>query len=292
MREKFPHLERVMIVRGQRVSSPDDYGDVIKRLAVVGAQYFEQMLPPPLKPRPLHIGLSGGETIWELVRAIPDLPRPDVHIHTTGLVGLGNSAMSPSHVDPTTNALSLWETCGHLDGCCRVATVAPYVFDQAKSDHRKTIAREIKRMADNKNIRETIEAMDDIEIAFTGIGTLTPPPKSDETFRKRLTMVSLLGDAVGLKELVDERAAADLSYCLIDKDGNGDLNKWGFFLTAGHYSQYKGIDFYKRMVSTGRKVVAIAGPYKVAAIRAALNAKAFNVWITDEDSARQIADGE
>jgi DNA-binding transcriptional regulator LsrR (DeoR family) len=45
------------------------------------------------------------------------------------------------------------------------------------------------------------------------------------------------------------------------------------------------------MVESGKKVIASAGPYKLDAIKIALKAKMFNVWITDEHTARQIAEG-
>jgi len=42
------------------------------------------------------------------------------------------------------------------------------------------------------------------------------------------------------------------------------------------------------MVEQNKPVVAIAGPYKLEPIKAALKGKLFNVWITDQHTAEEI----
>ena len=51
----------------------------------------------------------------------------------------------------------------------------------------------------------------------------------------------------------------------------------------------RGLGFYKTMTQVAKPVIAIAGPYKLAALRAALKGKLFNVLVTDEHTARELA---
>jgi DNA-binding transcriptional regulator LsrR (DeoR family) len=289
--KKFPHLQKVLIVPGSPINGLVEYVETLKRFAVVAADYFEHEAEQRhAKRKLLRVGISGGETLLEFVNAVPERRRPNVHIHTTALIGLGGRKMSVSHVDPATNAMILWGKKGRYLGQCHFATVTPYDNPHRGHDSRKFIAEQIKLLAKNTAIKPILQGMDQIDIAFTAIGTLNPPVKQlTHEYRNRMTMVGVLEPLVSLKEIAAEGAVADLSYCLIDRNGESDP-KWEFFLTAGYFSQYRGIAFYRHMVDQGKKVVAIAGPYKVPAISAALRAKAFNVWITDEDSARQIAD--
>ena len=92
------------------------------------------------------------------------------------------------------------------------------------------------------------------------------------------------------KDLATDGAVGDLGCCFFDANGNGRKD-WEFFLTAGHYSdnsEYRGVEFYRHLVRSGKQVVVVAGIYKVPAILAALKGKLFNVWITDEETARTI----
>jgi DNA-binding transcriptional regulator LsrR (DeoR family) len=133
--------------------------------------------------------------------------------------------------------------------------------------------------------------MDKIDVAFAGIGAIDPN-SIDPAQNSRLSMTGLLSmvSSTIQKDLAGEGATADVSYCLIDKNGIG-RPEWQFFLTAGHYSKFPGIKFYQEMVCQRKPVVVVAGPHKIEAIRAALKAQAFNYWVTDEDSAHHIAEG-
>jgi DNA-binding transcriptional regulator LsrR (DeoR family) len=46
------------------------------------------------------------------------------------------------------------------------------------------------------------------------------------------------------------------------------------------------------MVKEGKHVIVVAGTYKAPAILAALKGELFNVWITDDDTARKILDAK
>ena len=132
--------------------------------------------------------------------------------------------------------------------------------------------------------------MDGLDAAFVTIGNVTPPPEAPPALRNRLrvSIAELMQPLVTQEQLEAEGALADFSGILLDAAGKSK-EKWRFFLTAGHYSDHPGIAFFQHMVTEGRKVVAIAGAYKLPAVRAALAAKALNVLVTDEYSAKELA---
>jgi DNA-binding transcriptional regulator LsrR (DeoR family) len=288
IRQKYSHLDEVIIVPGEPITTADQYTALLKRWGAIAADYLEKLLDHHLD-KILHVGISGGETLLEFVNAVPSRPRAKVHVYATACVGRGRSDITSSHIDPVVNATLLWAKSGLLPGNCHYATVPPYSdLKERGTRARNSIADEVNELADRDAIRVVIEAMEKLDIAFGGIGVVNPP-SGDAVHMSRVTMTGLLKPiSVNIeKELAHEKAAADFAYCLVD--GNGKPNPdWNFFISAGHYSKHPGIDFYRHMVDSGKKVVTMAGPYKIAAIVACLKARAFNVWITDEDSARQV----
>lgn len=288
IRQKYPHLTDVVIVPGQPVTTTDQYSALLKRWGAIAAEYLDRFIDHH-PDKILHVGISGGETLLEFVNALPSHPRSKVHVYATACVGRGRSDITAAHVDPVVNATLLWAKSGLLPGNCHYATVPPYSdLKERGTRARGSIADELEELADRAAIRVVIEAMEKLDIAFGGIGVINPP-SGDAVHMSRVTMTGLLKPvSVNIeKELSREKAAADFAYCLIDENGKSK-DDWRFFLSAGHYSKHAGIDFYRHMVESGKKVVTMAGPYKVAAIVACLKARAFNVWITDEDSAQQV----
>jgi DNA-binding transcriptional regulator LsrR (DeoR family) len=288
LRAKFNHLEKVIILPGEPVTTADQYTALLKRWGAIAADYFDRFIDDH-PDKILHVGMSGGETLLEFVNAVPSRPRPKVHVYATACVGRGRSDITTSHVDPVVNATLLWAKSGLLPGNCHYATVPPYNDLKERGRRaRASIAEELKELADRAAIRVVIGAMEKLDIAFGGIGVVAPP-SADAVHISRVTMTGLLKPiSVNIEtELDHEKAAADFAYCLIDENGKPD-DRWSFFISAGHNSKHAGINFYTHMVDSGKKVVTMAGPYKIRAIIACLRARAFNVWITDEDSARQV----
>jgi DNA-binding transcriptional regulator LsrR (DeoR family) len=288
LRTKFNHLEKVIILPGKPVTTADQYTALLKRWGGIAADYFDHFLDEH-PDKIVHVGISGGETLLEFVNAVPSRPRAKVHVYATACVGRGRSDITSSHIDPVVNATLLWAKSGLLPGNCHYATVPPYNdLKERGTRARSSITDELNELAAREAIRVVIEAMEKLDIAFGGIGVVNPT-SGDAVHMSRVTMAGLLKPiSVNIeKELAREKAAADFAYCLVDGDGKPNP-EWNFFILAGHYSKHPGIDFYRHMVDSGKKVVTMAGPYKIAAIVACLKARAFNVWITDEDSAQQV----
>lgn len=279
LKETFPHLKEIIVVP----SMGDDYEQLLPRWGVAAATYFDSLVEAANGD--LHIGITGGESLFEFCEAVTTQRRESVHIHTTALVGHGRLLPTASHIDPVVNAGLLWAKCGRINGHCHYATVPPY--DGLTRDE---IANEIEQLARRKPIREVIQDMDRIDVAFAGLGLVRPKLGRDEqVLVNKITMTALLQPMVTPEQLAEEGAVAELSNCFFDAEGNG--SQWNFFLTAGHYDpERRGIEFFRRMVKDGKPVVVIAGEPKAEAIKVALKAKLFNVWITDYETVYKIAD--
>jgi DNA-binding transcriptional regulator LsrR (DeoR family) len=288
IKQRFPHLVRVMVVPGPPIKTIPHYEFFLKRAGILAADYFDDIVDHHT-PGPLHVGISGGETILEFVNAVPERLRKNLHIHATALVGRARVQRSASHINPDINATILWSRSGRLPGRGEYLTVAPYPVGKPSPETRSAARDQLAKLAQSKLAEAVIKPMDKIEIAFAGIGVLNPGATTPVQ-RARLSMTDLIQSVVSAKELERENAVADMSYSLIDKNGDS-YPEWQFFLTAGCLSGHPGVDFYKHLVDRGKRVVTIAGPFKMAAIKATLAAKAFNVWITDEFTARRVAEG-
>jgi DNA-binding transcriptional regulator LsrR (DeoR family) len=235
--------------------------------------------------RPLHVGISGGETLLSFANAVTECQREHVHIYTSALVGRGRLRDEASHVDPLVNATVLWAKCGRLPGHCHYATVPPY-----DALTRGQIGGELRELLKRQPIREVIADMNRINVAFAGLGLVKP---TNPGLANQLTMTGLLEEIVPREALDREGATGDLAYCLFDETGNRSTKyNWEFFLTAGACGddpEGRGLGFYKQMVKDRKqkkKVIVIAGSLKQPAIGPALKAKLFNVWITDANTAR------
>jgi len=286
LQRKFDHLKEIITVPWY---FQEEYPNLLKRWGVAAAVYFETLAD---KGDELHVGITGGETLFEFCEAVSTKRRPNVHIYTTALVGRGRLVDTASHIDPLVNAQILWAKCGRINGHIHYATVPPY-----GDLTRAGIAKELDGLARRQPIREAIEEMDKINVAFAGLGLVKPEPKSEaEANTSKLTMTGLLEPMVTPEQLVAEGAIADFSNSFFDSNGHGDDDKWRFFLTAGHYDpERRGIEFFRRMVEDSKKkVILIAGYLKEDAIKIALQARLFNVWITDNqtlhDTAKDLCD--
>src|SRR5258708_21613358 len=130
LREKFKHLRKVEIVPGGEVKTEEDYAELIQKLAVATALYFDKLVDDGMlldEDGQLHVDMSGGETLLEGMSALPDRTRRNVHLYATALIGR-LPFLSTSHGDPRTNATLAWARSGRLPGRCLYATVPPYNF--------------------------------------------------------------------------------------------------------------------------------------------------------------------
>jgi deoxyribonucleoside regulator len=287
VQNRYPHLIKVMIVPGAGAKTAKRYEEFSKSAALAGADYLDEVWSQ--KPgQPFRLGVSGGETLLQFVNAVPQRDRENVYIHVTGLIGTGRLHKSTSLIHPIVNASILWSRCGSLPGHCEYATVSPYVSDSPGPGALAAVEEELKKVEANRSVRDVIEGMNSIDVAFASIGMVDPGENSNAVMRSKLTMTGLLEQIITTSDLTRQKAVADFSYCLIDEDGNS-RPEWRFFLTAGDGSKYPDVRFYRHMVEKKKTVVVMAGPFMVPALKAALRGKLFNVLITDQDSAKQLA---
>ena len=292
LKQRFGFLKRVVIAPGGKVESEEDYGKLIRRWAIAAANHFDEVVNSGKlrdKEGTLRVSMTGGETILETMTALDDHPRQGVYFYSGAFLGRGRMH-GFSHVDSTTNATIAWARSGRLSGHCIYATVSPsesnYGLEEAPLKERMSALRgEVDAIGENSSIANVVRELDEVAVSFAGLGLVTSP-KGSRGLLNRLTATSLLRKSVRENELAGEGAVGDMSYCFFDKDGNG-RKEWQFFLTAGHWST-PGVEYYREMVRRGKEVIVIAGAYKTPAIRAALKGQLFNVWITDEPTAREI----
>jgi len=288
---EFGHLVKVKVVPGGEIETEKEYSELLRRWASEAATYFDTLVDDGKKH---NVGFSGGETLLEVANALPVRDRDKVTFHATAFIGRGRLEKS-SHVEPTTVVNVAWARSGRLPGHCQYATVPPYDHVGSRFD----ILREVNSLGTRKPIAEVIKELNQLDIAFASLGLVNPGNTS--LAHNRLSMFGLLqASGITPKELTNEGAVGDLSYCLFDDAGQENpvdkekevklsKSKWRLFLTAGHHDpQSQGVEFYRQMVEKGGKVIVIAGTYKVRAIQAALKNQLFNVLITDEQSAKQL----
>ncbi|MGH9438853.1 MAG: hypothetical protein ACRD22_13400 [Terriglobia bacterium] len=276
--EKYPHLLRVLTLPTLGpIRTAEEHAELVRRLGVLAAQYFEEFMGQ--QHGPVHLALSGGVSILETVNAIPEKLRPNLFIHVTALVGYGILDPKCGHAIPALNAGILWTKSGRLSGKhFSYATVTPWPPD-------------LKVLAERPPIKAALEDMERVTFVLGGLGVM----KSANTLRNQLSITGLLKPE-DRRKISEAKAVADFSYIPVTREGNQAIDPetgepLNFFLTGGYGKAHAGINFYKRLVKQRRPVLAIAGPFKTAAIRAALKGEFMNIWVTNEDTARETLEG-
>jgi DNA-binding transcriptional regulator LsrR (DeoR family) len=292
LQRKFRHLERVMIVTGPTVtekSTREDWDEICRRFGIFAANYFEELVANHPRNQKFRIAVTGGDHLLAFANMVPSRSRENVFVHVPALVGRGGLQETAGHIDPTVVASILWSKCGTLpEGHCQYATVSPYDLSRLKPNKpgRQVIKEELVRLENNQAVKQVVEAMEELDVVFAGVGTPTAAPPD---LASRLSIASLLKGILTPEDF--KGAVGDFAYCPFNSSGVQEEH-WRLFMTAGHDKPYWGIEFFKRMVATpGKKVVAFSiGPWKLQATRTALPAKIFNVLIIDEPTARQIVE--
>lgn len=307
LKSRFVHLKRVIIIPGEQIVTLTQYREFLTRAAEHASRYFDELIDDHLgkvyepKKELLHVGISGGETLLEFANALPDTPRRNIVIHSMAYIGRALLPQWSAHVDPLVNATILWSRSGRLEGRCCYATVPPY--NLGLNDSLGTLATKLNAVAGIEPVIRALEFMNKIDIAIASLAAVPPgeikastaASPIEERRLKGLTIsclfdpTSLLGAQFNLRESLpaDDKPSGDFCYHLIDAKGESK-DWWRFFLSAGHYTEKSGVAFYKQMVGRKKTVMVIGGAYKIQVIKAALRGQLFNVWITDEASARQI----
>ncbi|MGH9444122.1 MAG: hypothetical protein ACRD3O_00005 [Terriglobia bacterium] len=277
--EKYPHLLRVLTLPTLGpIQTAEQHAELVHRLGVLAAEYFEEFMGQ--QRGPVHVAVSGGISVLETVNAIAaEKPRPNLFIHVTALVGYGILDPKCGHAIPALNAGILWTKSGRLSGKhFSYATVTPWPPD-------------LKALAERPPIKAALEDMEKVNFVLGGLGVM----KSANTLRNQLSITGLLKPE-DRRKISKAKAVADFSYIPVTREGDQAIDPetgepLNFFLTGGYGKAHAGINFYKRLVKQRRPVLAIAGPFKTAAIRAALKGEFMNIWVTNEDTARETLEG-
>ncbi|MGD0798638.1 MAG: sugar-binding domain-containing protein [Acidobacteriaceae bacterium] len=292
IKAKYPHMQKVLILPLHgRIETEQQYIGLLQRFGMVAASLLDDLIDRHGSKGPFRVGISGGETLLEFVNAVPDRLRRDLHVHATSVVPHGQPVMYASGVDPSTNATILWAKSGRIAGQCHYTTITPYDTDKTGIEARELIQTQAKMLSENPKIKAVIEEMRYLNVVFTGLGTLTSPAPEYSFMNKRLTTMGLLHPLITLEDFAQDEAVGDISYCLVNVDGKSD-DKWRFFPAVGDHSDYPGVSYYRHMVEMEKPVIAIAGPFRLAPIKAVLRGKLVNILITDEDTAQQIVAGD
>jgi deoxyribonucleoside regulator len=293
--ERYPHVLDVVILETRPVKTPDQYNDLLRKFAAAAADYYTGLLDGYLEARPVHVGLSGGETISEIAAALSPRTRKNLYFHALSMIGYARFSKGVHHVLPSINAHFFWLKAGRVgptkgQSHIEFATVAPYDSTKPGPEARAQVEAELDRLAAKKNIREVIEAMDSLDIVFPGLG-LVNPPEDKPAFCNRLGMTGILQNVVTPEQLVAEGAVGEMCGMMFDAQGRSK-DKWRFFLSAGHYSEHPGLEFFRHMAAQpDKRVIVIAGTFKENALRAALRGKLFNALITDSITAQKLIKG-
>jgi DNA-binding transcriptional regulator LsrR (DeoR family) len=291
LRARYPHLTKVKVVAAGKTRTEQDYDELILNWVLEAAKYFDELVDNgELRHQDgkLHVAMSGGEINLEFANTLPVRTRRDVHFYASAFLGRG--PLNSFHVDPATNATIAWVRSGRLPGHCIYATVSPFELafrrDLPLLERKQKLTKQLLDLAASEPIETVTSQLDKVTIAFAGIGQVV---RAKGTLRTREPSASGLLDEAGISplELAKDGAVGDIAYCFFDANGN-DRKDWRFFLSAGHYSGHEGVEFYRNLVKNGKRVILMAGPFKIPAIHAALKGQLFNVWFTDEDTARNV----
>lgn len=300
---RFPHLRRVQVVPSGKIRTDAQYAALVHEWGRLGAEYLDRLAEDAASiEQDLKVGVSGGETILEVVSQLPERDRPTTVFHALELIGHGEQKRSSFfHVGAEANVTIAWSRSGRLVKGCQYATVPPYRLELREltpEERRREIAFQLKSLWETDEIKNAIIQLNDVDVVFVGLGVVDTGSAFSHfnSFKiDRFTMTGLLKPfGIEARELASEGAVGDIGCCLFNAEGTGEpkegsKERWRYFLTAGHDNpEYQGVEFYRNLVLAKRPVVVIAGVYKEPAIRAALKGELFNHWITDDETARRI----
>ena len=299
---KFSLLD-ARVVPGGELHASTEYVSLLKKYARAAADYFDDVAnEADEQGKQLHVLVSGGQPILDMVSCLTDRKRANVYYYAAALIGRGKMTWAP-HVGSETNATVAWSRSGRIPRHLYYGTVPPCQVEQddldalpdKKQRHefaRDTIGKQLRELASSRHVIDTLaEINDGVNMAFAGLG-IPYAAGLDADYGgahiERLTMTGLLKPfGIDPELLAKEGAVGDISYCLFDRKGQGRPS-WKFFITAGEGTEHEGVDFYRKLVAHGKKVIVIGGARKEAALKPGLEARLFNVLITDSFTAGRL----
>lgn len=258
LKQKYDWLKEAVVV-----SYADDLAFLRRMIGKAAAQYFEAAVAADA-----IVALGGGDTMYEMVTALPSKPR-DIRLVPAAIIDSGPVL---THIDPTVLVSLLWVRCGRQAGRAYFATGLP--FNRPLS--RQKLKEEYEEFSRRKAVQEVLAEMKRADFLFTSLGCL----KADPDYQKlapRPHEFLLENLRLTLAGLQREGVVGDLNYSFFDAAG----------ATSPHWNIFPalGVEAVQEMVSVQKTVVVAAGRYKLAALKAALQGRLFNVLITDEEAA-------
>jgi DNA-binding transcriptional regulator LsrR (DeoR family) len=302
--KKFGLLDARVHPAGEPHSAAE-YAGLLKRYGRTAAAYFDEISSTAEdNGEQLHVAVSGGQTILDMVSHLAERRRPNVHYYSAALIGRGGERASV-HIGPETNASVAWSRSGRIPQHLFYGTVPPYDF---KGEDRKgipkkqihnwvrgEILKQVKGFAATEAIGTVLKlTFQNVNMAIAGLGLVRPSTIDADygtSHVERITMTNLLKPlGIDLDCLAEEGACGEISYCMFDRKGRGNP-RWNFFAMPGEGTPYSGVEFYRRLVDQGKRVIVIAGARKWDALVPAINARLFNVLITDAHTAHRLLIG-
>lgn len=264
LKGKYDWLQAAVVV-----SYADDLAFLRRMIGKAAAQYFEEAVGAGAT-----VALGGGDTMYEMVMALPQEAR-DNKLVPAAIIDTGPVL---THIDPVVLVTLLWVRSGRLPGRAHFATGLP----MNKPLSRQKIREEYEEFSHRKAVQEVLAEMKRTDFLFTSLGCL----KTDSAYEKLAPRPhQYMLETLKLTEaaLLKEGAIGDINYSFFAEDGT-TTPEWNIFPALG-------VAQAQAMVKAQKTVVVATGRYKLAALRAALKGRLFNVLITDELTAKDLLNG-
>ena len=265
LKQKYPFLREVIVI-----ATSVDYAPQQGALAEQASLYFEERVNPGAK-----VGLSGGQTVFEMIKALPERSR-EIQIVPSAVLARGDRVVR--HIDPIVSVTLLWAKSGLKEGALSFLTVTPLERTKrrlALKDVRNYI-NELSRLGRVERMCKSMAEVDFLFASVREIGSQSDDPEMGAM------AIDLLSD-IGITARDLKGAVADINYSFIDAEGNS-RSDWRLFLSL--HSE----DLRRMAADPGKRIVVTAGDRKHEALRAALRGKLFNVLITNERTAVALLD--
>jgi len=265
----YPCLREAVVV-----GTENDYLVHTRTLARAAAEYFDEYLAS--RRTTVKVGLSGGLTVFEFVKALPEQPR-NITLYPTAILGRGDTILN--HIDPIASLMTLWGKSGYREGGLYFVTITPLEKNpKGKSLSPAEVQEQIDRLRQRNKVARLYESMSGVDMVFASLRQLGVPDRMKK--RMGAMAVDLLSD-IGLDERDLQGAVGDVNYSFIDEQGES-RKEWRLFLSL------QAEQLRQMAKDPSKRVVVIAGQQKLKILRAALKGRLLNVLITDEITAAAL----
>jgi deoxyribonucleoside regulator len=267
--KRYPCLREAFVI-----GTEHDYLLQTRTLAKTAAEYFDDYLSS--RRSNVKVGLSGGQTVFEFVKALPERRR-NITLYPTAILGRGGTIVK--HVDPIVSLMVLWGKSGYRkDGLFFVTVTPPENIGDGHSS--ADVRRELDILRNKEAVSHVYTSMSEVDVIFASLRQMGMPDKS--TQRMGITAMDLVRD-LGVRQEDLKDAVGDLNYSFIDKRGL-TRSEWRFFLSL------QADELRNIAKDPSKRVVIVAGRHKQRILHAALRGRLLNVLITDEVTAEGLVD--